>query len=91
MNSPNSKRTEELLQKRSEHKLAITKLNQWLLDHINHPDRSKYFQDKGWHECELNRIDKKLHNLNANLPENGFSEDCELNNLNRNIINKTTS
>lgn len=91
MNAPNRDRIKELDQKRSQHKLKISKLNDWLLKNFNHPDRLKVFTDKAYYECEVNRIDKKIQNLNYNNPENGYCSEIEQTNVNRNQINNIIS
>jgi hypothetical protein len=83
-------RKDELKIKRSAHVKTLEEIKNWLLSHTDHPDRSKYFSDKAWHELEIQRIDVKIKNLNAGIPENGYSSDIENNNLNQKIINNTS-
>lgn len=72
MRNQKPKRMKELQDKKRDHELKLIELNNWLMKNHNHPDRNKIWSDKAYHECEINRINKKLYNLSEDLPENGF-------------------
>ena len=91
MNQSNNKRMLELEQKREWHQKKVTECIDWLLNHFDHTDRAKIFNDKAYHECEVKRIKDKMLNFKNGIPENGYAMGIEENNLNRNIINKTQS
>ena len=90
MNSPNSKRVDELKAERKCHQQKVTDCNNWLHEHSEHADRTIVHRDKSWHEYQVNLINKKIQNLIENKPENGYASDYE-NNVKPEIINKTIS
>lgn len=83
-----NKRINELEQKITEHRSAITKLNHWLIENPHSADRNKVHSDKGWHEHQISVCLKKIKNIRNNAPENGVANEGDRNFLNNNITRK---
>jgi hypothetical protein len=89
MNHQNGKTPADLRVRRQNLREKVTELNDWLLNHFEHNDRPKKKDERTACLFEINLIDKKLANINAGLPENGYAIGTDHNYLNRQTINNT--
>jgi len=68
----NSNEIQLLQQKLSDHQQKIVDLNNWLMRNHDHPDRSKVWSDKAYHERERSVVERMIKNVEVGIPALGF-------------------